>query len=307
MKKNYKRLSLLLSVLVLSCGNSFSQDTLAVDTTAYVDEETYERTEPAFESTRIINGHSVETLRKGVLEFRVEHHFGDLAGSKGGFYNWFGIDDAADIRLALEYGITDNWMIGAGRSKGAGQPYRSLLDGFTKYRLLRQSKQMPVSLSALGTMAFSYQRHSSDIYSVSNFPKFIYRFAYSAQLNVTRRFGSLLSLALMPTVVHRNYVANDDQNTIFALGGAMRWSLTQKLGFIVEYYQTMTESNIRSTNFNSLAVAVEWMTFGHNFTIYLTNARGFGETQFITNTYDNWLKGQFRIGFCIGRKFDLIN
>lgn len=145
---------------------------------------------------------------------------------------------------------------------------------------------------------------SSDISQVSNFPKQVYRFAYCAQINIAKNFGDVLTLALMPTVVHRNYVASADQNTVFALGGAFRWSLSKKVGFIAEYYQTFAQEGLRTNYQNSLGVAIEWITFGHNFTIYLTNSSGFGETQFITNTTENWLKGQFRLGFCIGRKFE---
>lgn len=298
---------MLLTLGLLLTTSSFAQDSTAVDTTAYVEDDYTSALEETFQSTRIINGHSVENLRKGVLEFRVEHHFGDLAGSKGGVQNMFGLDDAADIRLAFEYGLTDNLMIGLGRSKGNGQPYRSLIDGFAKYRILRQKPNgqgMPISLSALGTMSYSYAKKSSDIYSVANYPKTAYRFAYCAQLNIARKFGKLFSVAVMPILVHRNYVQQSDENTLFSLGGALRWSVTKRMGLIVEYYQVLADDEIRTQNYNSFSVAMEWMTFGHNFTVYLTNARGFGETQFITNTYDNWLKGQFRIGFCIGRKFE---
>ena len=46
-----------------------------------------------FQSTRIINGHSVENLRKGVLEFRVEHRFGDIAGDQGAVQSKIGFDN----------------------------------------------------------------------------------------------------------------------------------------------------------------------------------------------------------------------
>jgi len=36
----------------------------------------------------------------------------------------------------------------------------------------------------------------------------------------------------------------------------------------------------------------------------LTNSKGFTETQFIPYTFEDWAKGQFRLGFCIGRKFE---
>ena len=85
-----------------------------------------------FSSTRIICGHSVETLPARTMDFRIEHRFGDMFGTNGGVQNMFGFDNLADIRIALEYGITNDLMIGFGRSKGTGSPYRSLLDGFVK-------------------------------------------------------------------------------------------------------------------------------------------------------------------------------
>jgi len=257
-----------------------------------------------FNSTRIINGHSVETLDKGELEFRIEHRFGDVAGSNGGVQNWFGFDNAADIRFAFEYGITNDLMIGLGRSKGTGAPYRSLIDGFIKYRLLKQEENgMPVSVSLLGTSTLTYMKASADISEVSHFPEFAHRFAYASQVNVARKFGSRLSLSLMPTLVHRNYVAADDVNTLFAIGGAVKYGITPTMAIIVEYYQTLHNNDVRTTNTNSLGVAFEWITFGHAFTVNLTNSKGFGETQFIPYTYEDWLKGQFRLGFSISRSF----
>ena len=283
------------------------EDTLIEEEEAEIyDEPVYIEPLRAYESTRIISGHSVEMLPKKILEFRIEHRFGDLAGEFGGAQSWFGLDNSADIRMAFEYGVTDNLMVGLGRSKGNGNPYRSLVDGFGKYRILKQVRdEMPISLVVLGTTSYTYMKASEDISLVQNFPKQVHRLAYSAQLNIAKSFNNKVSLSLMPTVVHRNYVASNDQNTIFAMGGAARWSVTPKVGLIVEYYHCLADANLRTNYTNSLGFAVEWLTFGHNFTIYLTNSTGFGETQFITNTAEDWLKGQFRLGFCIGRKFDV--
>lgn len=284
---------------------AFGQDsTQTIIESTELAEETYSEPIRTFESTRIINGHSVENLRKGVLEFRIEHRFGDMAGSNGGAQNWFGFDNASDIRMAFEYGVTDKFMVGLGRSKGNGNPYRSLLDAFGKYRILHQSSTTPLSLSANGTVTYTYQKASDDISSVNYYPKQVHRLAYAAQLNVARKFGESFSLALMPTIVHRNYVAFDDQNTVFSMGGAMRWSITSKVGILAEYYHCFNQANLRTAYENSLGFAVEWITFGHNFTVYLTNSSGFTETQFITNTTEKWSKGQFRLGFCVGRKFE---
>jgi hypothetical protein len=258
-----------------------------------------------FEGTRVINGHSIETLRKGVLEFRVEHRFGDIGGTDGGVQNLFGFDNSSDIRIAFEYGLTDKLMLGFGRSKGTGSPYKSLLDGFVKYKLLSQRKgTMPISMTALGTSSFTYQKQGSDITLVESFPKWQHRFAYVAQLNIAKKFGEHLSLSLIPTMVHRNFVRSDDANTLFSLGGASRIGINSKMAILLEYYHVLSSSDIRTTNTNSFGIAFEWITFGHNFTINLTNAKGFGETQFIPYTFEKWSKGQFRLGFCIGRKFE---
>jgi len=263
-----------------------------------------------FGNTRIINGHSVETLKKGVLEFRIEHRFGDIAGDNGGVQNFYGLDNSTDIRFAFEYGLSDHLMIGLGRSKGTsglgdfGSPYKSLLDGFVKYRLLHQNTSgIPVSMTLLGTTSFTYMEKSSDVSKVASFPKTINRFAYSSQLNIARKFGKKLSLSIMPTFVYRNLVASNDINGLFSLGGAIRYSINSKIGVIVEYYQNFHADDVRDEHLNSLGVAVEWNTFGHVFTINLTNSVGFGETQFIPYTFQDWRKGQFRLGFCISRKY----
>jgi hypothetical protein len=258
-----------------------------------------------FASTRIICGHSVETLPERTLDFRIEHRFGDMFGVNGGVQNMFGFDNLADIRIALEYGITKNMMVGFGRSKGTNTPYRSLLDGFLKYRVLSQGKESPISLSAIAGASFTYMTASSDISQVSHFPKVSHRFAYFTQLNAARRFGDRVSIAFMPTLVHQNYVASNNQNDVFAIGAAARVKLTSRFALITEYYHTFAAAGLRPTSEfkRSLAFALEWYTFGHTFTINVTNAAGIGETQFVNNTYSDWLKGQFRLGFCVARKF----
>jgi hypothetical protein len=259
----------------------------------------------AFHGTRIINGHSVETLTKGYMEMRIEHRFGDIAGINGGYQNMFGFDNLSDMRIALEYGISNDLMVGFGRSKGTGAPYRSLIDGFVKYRAVRQSKSFPISVAVIGGSSFSYMKASTDLSEVSNFPEAVHRLSYFTQVNLTRKFADWLSLALMPTFVHRNYVAQNDQNDVFALGGAIRVKVTGQFALIGEYYHTFRDKGFRPSDIykNSVGLALEWQTFGHNFTLNFTNSGGLGETQFIPYTLERIMDGQFRFGFCVGRKF----
>ena len=79
----------------------------------------------------------------------------------------------------------------------------------------------------------------------------------------------------------------------------------ERFAILAEYYHVFHNEQFRPSSFykNSLGIALEWFTFGHNFTVNFTNSGGLGETQFIPYTTENWLKGQFRFGFCVARKF----
>ena len=266
--------------------------------------QTDEKVAETFYSTRIINGHSNEVLEKNSLEFRVEHKFGDMFGTNGGIHQFYGLDNSSDIRIAFEYGITNYLMVGIGRNKGAG-PYRGLVDGFLKGKLLSQKENStPLSLSILGSSTITYAKASEDIASITHYPDFKHRMAYATQLIAARKFTDWLSFALMPTYTHRNYVRIDDQNGLFSLGGAVNIKFLKKFGFVAEYYHNFNNQDLRTDYTNSSSFAFEWNTFGHVFSIYLSNARGFSEQQFIPYTTGKWMDGEFRIGFAITRTFE---
>ncbi|MBI1837421.1 MAG: hypothetical protein HYR91_09170 [Flavobacteriia bacterium] len=284
---------------------SQNSDSIVYDEPIFLEDDS-KLVEETFHSTRIINGHSVETLKKGTLEFRIEHKFGDFAGVNGGSKTLFGLDQVSDVRIAFEYGVTDKLMCGIGRSKGGGlyNPYKQLLDGFVKYRILHQEKgKMPISMAFIGTSSYTYAKKTGVDTLVSNFPKQNYRLAYCSQLNIATKIKNKVSLAIMPTLLWRNYVAQKDQNLLFSIGSAISVHVSKKMALTAEYYYNINNSITRKSYQNSFALAVDWMTFGHNFKIYLANAQGFGETQFIPYTDAKWNKGGFRLGFCVGRKY----
>jgi len=297
-----KKIIVVITLGLFSFISNAQEDSLYKEP-VFIEEESNE-IEDTYLSTRIVNGHSIETLKKGTLEFRIEHKFGDAAGDLGGINTLYGLDNATDIRFAFEYGFTNNLMVGAGRSRGAGNPYSALLDGFIKYRIVKQNKTtIPVSITYVGTTTYSYMTASSLATDVSYFPKWYHRMAYSSQLNIAKKIYNKLSLAIIPSIVYRNYVAADDQNLLFSLGSAVNYAINSKVNIGIEYYSNFQEENLRNAYQNSLSIGVDWITFGHNFKVFLTNSAGFGETQFIPYTNTDWTKGQFRIGFCIGRKY----
>src|SRR5215471_8098239 len=125
------KLRLLVLSGILCSANLFAQD---VNLDSLLDKEMKAKnqgktqyTEATFKSTRLIDGHTVETTQGGVLDLKISHRFGTL---NQGFYDMFGLD-VASIRIGMDYGLTNNLTIGGGRSS-----FEKQYDGFIKYRLL---------------------------------------------------------------------------------------------------------------------------------------------------------------------------
>lgn len=159
-----------------------------------------------FKSTRLINGHSVETLGKHILDFRISHRFDKLSD---GFYEIFGLDHAK-MRIGLDYGLTDRFMFGLGRST-----YEKQYDGFFKYKIFRQStgyKKMPVTVDFLAsvmrrrdTAALISELISNHAYSIKDI-SYSSKFYYCFQFIIGRKFSEQTSLQIMPTLIHNNIV-----------------------------------------------------------------------------------------------------
>lgn len=99
MNKLIFRLSALL-LLVFSSGNLFAQDEDLLKLIGD-DKPKKERIKYAFKSPRVINGHSMEFLNPGTMDFRILHRFGQL---DQGYKNFFGLDQAS-MRMGFDFGI----------------------------------------------------------------------------------------------------------------------------------------------------------------------------------------------------------
>lgn len=250
----------------------------------------------SFKATRIVNAHSIETVRKGVLDFRITHHFGDVGGASGGAHTLYGFDNASDIRFGFEYGITDRFTAGFGRSKVAEN-----LDFFLKYRLLRQTadNRMPISLTLFADMALTPQKNPL-IYS-----EFANRMSYVYQALIARKFSNALTLQVMPLYLHRNFVTNPkDHNDLFSLGFGGRIKLTKRFALLGDVYYNFSNYLTPSNSFYlPIGIGVEIETGGHVFQMFFTNNAAIIENSYLAGTTTSWAKSEFRIGFTISRDF----
>lgn len=291
--KNIKILILL--ALSLSFNATFAQDLLAE-----LEKET--PVEPrfataTFKSTRVINQQSVETVGKGVLDFRISHRFGKI---NSGAYNLFGLDQST-IRLGLEYGLSNRIMIGVGRSS-----FNKHYDGFVKVKLLRQRndalKNMPVTVVWFSNMGINSLKFDDSQVERD----FASRLAYTHQLIVGRKFSDRLSLQIAPTMVHRNHIQTEaEESDVYALGAGGRIKLSKRVSVNADYFYLLPATAPEGVK-NSLSVGFDIETGGHVFQLHVTNSQGMVEQYFIPGTVDRWPKGEIFYGFNISRQFTLV-
>ena len=309
---------LILSIIFLNCAFSTSVFH-AQDEWDFEADQSKKELKETFNDTRVINGHSVELLDAKVLDLRISHRFGNLAVPASG-RTLFGLDNSTDIRIGLEYGINDWLMVGGGRSKGAS-PYREYWDGLFKIKILSQqtggfennkedNKSVPVSLTLASSAFFTSMLASADStsqiafgYNAENkFQSFNRRFSYFTQLILAHNLVNKLSVQVSAGVLHRNFVAFNEQNTNFVIGFMSKIKLYKKISLVGEYYHVFRD-NTRYVD--PLAISVEIKTYGHVFMLNFINSRGIGEGQFLPYTFSRWKDGAFRFGFTISRNFQL--
>ncbi len=259
-----------------------------------------------FKGTRIITGQSNENIAKKHLNFLILHRFGELKDDAT-YYSFLGID-AATVRLALDYGITDKLMVGVGRSSVA-----KIYDFSVKYKLFQQTsggnKNFPIAVSYYGNMGVNtttFADPTRDNYFTS-------RLNFCNQLIISKKVTPGISLQITPTFVHRNLVAKtSDPNDIIALGLGGSFKITRSTRFNIEYYPRLTGRdelipNTKNNFEDYLAVGVDIETGGHVFQLMFSNSTYMYEQGFVAQTTGKWSDFGIRLGFNLSRTFSFDN
>ncbi len=246
----------------------------------------------AFKGTHVINGHSTKTKNKGELDFLIYHRFGPI---NSGIDEFFGLDQA-NMRLGFEYGITDKFDVGLGRST-----YEKTYDSYVKWKFMRQKtgvKKFPVSMVWLSSIAIPTNKITEDLTTTE-------RMGFTNEVIVSRKMSRRLTIQLVPGMVHLNTVPEtNDDNDIFYLGAAFRYKITRSFALTGEYYYRFNQLESVQT-YDAIGIGVDIETGGHVFQLHLTNSRPTFEKGFITHTLDDFWDGDIRFGFNISRTFQL--
>ena len=142
----------------------------------------------------------------------------------------------------------------------------------------------------------------------------LHRFNYFTQLIIASKINEWLSLELLPSYMHRNFIKESynsnngaaDQNGFFTIGFGGRIKMSKRVSFIGDYYYNVAEYYYNNDKaYNPLALGFEIETGGHVFSLFFTNANYLIENNYIPETTDTWRKGQIKFGFTISRTFAL--
>lgn len=266
-----------------------------------------EKVHATFKTTRLINLTTNEQVKKGELDFRIAHKFDDIAGPGKGTSNFFGFDKVVDIRFSFDYGLSNKWAIGIGRSSGA-YDHSQVFDLNTKYKLVEQvSGGFPFSISTYGGLTYTTMPSSGVASTTTNFTNGAHRLNYFGQILFAKKVNTEFSFIIGPTIVHRNLVQFGDNNTTAAIAVGLRYKISKRSAIIADYYQVLNLSTYQNSNEFQMPIGLgyELETGGHVFHVLLSTNKGLVESQFLPNSYEKFTKGEIRLGFNISRTFSI--
>ncbi len=286
-RKMNKFIGILFALLVVTVAKAQDDDELA----GLLDEPVV-YAQKTFYSSRIVNSHTTESIEKKVLDFRINHRFGDVSE---GYDNFFGLDNAT-MRLSFDYGFTDKLTVGIGRST-----FQKTVDGFVKYKFLSQIEEngnMPISAAYIAGITMNTEKAPQ---GRTNY--FSSRIGYLHQLVVAHKFNNGFSAQIMPTVIHRNLIDSSKYNNdVFSMGVGFKKKILPSITLNIEYFW-VAPNQISDQFIDPLSIGIDINTGWHTFQLHLTNATGTFEQAAITQTTNKWSKGNIHFGFNLSREF----
>lgn len=231
---------------------------------------------------------TVQNVDKNDLQSSIAHVFGL---TNGGIDRFYGLDDGANTRLGIDYGITDNFSLGIGR-----MTFNKVVDIRTKYNLLRQttSNSVPVDVAIKASVGIS-------TLSGLGF-EFNDRLSYFASVMIARKFDAL-SFQLTPMIAHFNTTSEVNPEQLAGLGVLMNYEINRRFALSAEYLPVIGDRF--ASTYDAAAIALNIDTGGHIFQVFFASSQWHNEQFIMANNRDRFWKGDFRFGFNIHRVFGL--
>ena len=241
----------------------------------------------AFKALQVVNMQSTKTPAKQEFYLIVAHRFGNLDNEGENFFdNFLGLDSAL-TKIGGIYSITD-WL-----SVEASRQTPKLYELGTKYRLISQSENFPVTIVGRNTVNINTNLKKTTYPNV----EFNDKLSYTNQLLLSRKFSDKISLELAGVWVHKNLINETVERkdlAVAALGG--RYKLSNRVSVNAEYgYRINTLNNVYD---NPASLGLDIDTGGHVFQIVVSNMQSMSDVAY----YSGSKSGVF-LGFNMYRVF----
>ena len=283
---NYPKYFIFLALLYINGSVSAQSSLLEELDKNYGDHTEYEIA--TFKSSRILMGHSTETLKKGLLEVGSRSRFWNLPDIESQSF----IADKMSTRFSLEYGINNRLTYGIG-----GTTLDGIFDTFFKYKLIKQEKGgFPFNITLLQNGSFQSRTSDIDLYQSNDFDD---RLSFTSQVLISSKITPQFSLQLSPTYIHRTSIRlEEDPNNQLALGIGGRYKLGGHVSIATEYYHVFNPLESVDT-YNAFAIGVNWELSDVMLQFQMTNTQNVEEHAFMTQTLNNFNfnDGNFVFGF----------
>lgn len=272
------------AIAMLMCQFAFAQD----ETKEAPQEDLPVRS--PFETSILVDNHTVVSPYKGGLEFEIHHRFGTVTN---GITDLFGIYAPSNIRLGFNFGITDKLMLGIGTTKD----YK-LQDFQAKYAIFQQTRsgKVPVSVSLYGNMVIDAREKA--VFGPEDQFRELHRFSYFYQAIVARKFSDKISLQVAPGFAYFNNVETGLKNANFTLHAGGRAKVTSSIAVIAEYNQMLTSQDTMQSK-PGLSAGIEIGTATHCFQIFMTNYSQIISQRNLMYNINEIGSGDFLLGFNI--------
>ena len=312
MKINYKikLLILCMGLLIISKMSFAQEDTTVVSeevTEAVTEDEGKLPVRSPWNASMIIDNQTTEGPNAKSFEMTIHHRFGKIEDIS----NLFGIYAASNIRLGINYGVTDKISIGFGTEKD-----HKMQEFQGKYKIISQTRdgKIPISVTYFGSAVIDSR--DEEVFGIDY--KFLDRLSFLNQIIVSRKVTDAFSVQFALSYSHFNSVTETTKNakgdTIglwkndvagIMLGG--RYKIHNNISAIIEYCQPININKAwegQNEPKPNLGIGVEFGTSTHAFQVFAAQyASIVAQQNYARNFASIGDINDWRIGFNITVRF----
>jgi len=239
------------------------------------------------------------------IEFVINHRFGKISD---GAKEFWGIYSPSNIRMGINYSLTNKLQIGIGATKFNKQQDLSI-----KYGLFEQTTngKIPVSVTYYGSFVLD-ARETATSFDYVNY-KYAHRFSYFHEIMISHRFCDFFNMQIAPTYTHYNITESaSDTSAVrfrrpdnFGLSVLGKMNITPTIAFFFEYDHNFTKLYKKGYDEvkPNISIGFENATSAHSFQLFVTTANDITYQRNMVYNQNDFLHSGLMLGFNITRVF----